>query len=270
MARPLLKDHSSPAVTEIRRFFEDRAANWETAKPRWDTEVVATAAALAFNDKQTTGKLHPLTRKALDWMWKLQRPDGTWNWLKCNWPPMEADDYFGVMNATLGVGIAPDKYAETAAAQEGLAKIRSYLRKTTTPSLHHRTMLLWNSYLLPDLMSEGNRQATVKELLSRQREDGGWSLASLGDWKRHTGELNDKVHSPSDGYATGLAIYVLRQAGLATDDAAIQRGVAWLQKNQRESGRWFTRSVNNDKQHYITHAGTAYAVLALHSCGVTE
>ena len=56
---------------------------------------------------------------------------------------------------------------------------------------------------------------------------------------------------------------MLRQAGLAADDPAVVKGVAWLKANQRESGRWYTRSLNNDKHHYITHAGTAFAVLAL-------
>ena len=60
------------------------------SKPRWDTEVVATAAALAINDAATTGTLHPLTRRALDRMWTLQKPDGDWDWLKCDWPPLRA------------------------------------------------------------------------------------------------------------------------------------------------------------------------------------
>ena len=42
------------------------------------------------------------------------------------------------------------------------------------------------------------------------------------------------------------------------------KGVAWLKANQRESGRWYTRSLNNDKAHYITNAGTAFAVFDGH------
>jgi squalene-hopene/tetraprenyl-beta-curcumene cyclase len=60
---------------------------------------------------------------------------------------------------------------------------------------------------------------------------------------------------------------VLRQAGVTKDDPAIRRGVMWLKTNQRESGRWFTRSVNADRAHYLTNAGTAYAVMALAVCG---
>lgn len=87
----------------------------------------------------------------------------------------------------------------------------------------------------------------------------------LGDWVGWDERPNDR-NAPSDAYATGLVVYILRQAGVAKDDPAIQKGVAWLQGNQRESGRWFTRSINSDRYHFITHAGTAYAVLALKSC----
>ena len=46
----------------------------------------------------------------------------------------------------------------------------------------------------------------------------------------------------------------------------IQKGVNCLRANQRESGRWFVRSLNTDKFHYITNAGTSFAVLALKAC----
>jgi len=84
-----------------------------------------TAAALAVNDARTTGKLHPLSRKALDRMWTRQRTDGAWDWLKCTWPPMEHDDYFGAVLAAVGTAIAPDGYARTDAARPGLDKLKS-------------------------------------------------------------------------------------------------------------------------------------------------
>jgi len=268
MARPLLNEFAASAPGQIRHFFEDRAANWDTHKPRWDTEVVATASALAFNDSQTTRKLHPLTRSALDRMWMLQRADGSWGWLNCNWSPAEADDYYGVTIAALGVAIAPDNYARTDAARAGLARIRDYLSKNRAPSLHHQTMLLWAACHLPELMNQAQRNETVRRLLALQRPDGGWSLPALGNWKRHSGEPNDRAGAPSDGYATGLVVYVLREAGLPKEDPAIRSGVAWLTTHQRESGRWFTRSLSNDRHHYITNAGTAYAVMALAACDV--
>jgi squalene-hopene/tetraprenyl-beta-curcumene cyclase len=106
-------------------------------------------------------------------------------------------------------------------------------------------------------------------LLALQRDDGGWSLPSLGAWKRLDGKPNDQA-APSDGYATGLVVYVLRQAGVPASEQSIQRGADWLRANQRASGRWFTRSVNADRAHYISNAGTALAVLALKACGVVD
>ena len=268
-ARGALKDTPSEGAAIVRRFFEDRAAHWDDeakeSKPRFDAEVVVTAVSLAFHDAQTTGKLHPLTRKTLDRMWTLQRPDGSWNWLKCAWPPFEHDDYYGAVFAAVGTGIAPDGYGQTEAAQQGLKKLKEYLRKTPPPSLHHKVWLLWASTNLDGLLTASERKQTIKDLLALQRDDGGWSLASLGDWQGHDGRANDK-NAPSDGYGTGLVVYVLRQAGMSAKEDAIQRGVNWLRTNQRASGRWFTRSLNTDRAHYITNAGTAFAVLALTAC----
>jgi squalene-hopene/tetraprenyl-beta-curcumene cyclase len=265
LARPLLSDGPAAGVTEVRKFFENRAANWDRAKPRWDTEVVATASFLALHDAESTGKLHPITKQALDRMWTLQQKDGAWNWLKCNWPPLEHDDYYGATLAALAVGRAPDNYAQGDSAKEGLTRLRGYFEKTAAPDLHHKLWLLWAAQKLDGLMDKPACEATIKELLALQRADGGWSLPSLGDWRGFDGRANDKK-APSDGYATGLAVYVLRQAGVPANDQAVQRGVTWLKTNQRESGRWFTRSLNTDAAHYMANAGTCFAVMALKAC----
>jgi squalene-hopene/tetraprenyl-beta-curcumene cyclase len=270
IARPSLRD-VGPAdpLKEIRGFFETRVEHWndaeDEAQPRWDAEVIATAAALAINDAGTTGTLHPATRTALDRMWTLQREDGGFDWLKCGWPPYEHDDYYGAVFAALGVGLAPNGYAKSDAAKIGVERLRKYLREQKPPDLHHRTFLLWASLNLDGLMTDEERTATQADLLAQQRDDGGWSLPSLGDWERRDGTPNPK-DAPSDGYATGLVVYVLRRAGQPADAPAIRRGVAWLEANQRTSGRWFTRSLNNDKAHYITNAGTGFAVMALAAC----
>ncbi|MBY0524332.1 MAG: terpene cyclase/mutase family protein [Gemmataceae bacterium] len=268
MARPVLKEGAMAGHDEVRKFFEERIAGWETdkGKPRWDTEVVATAATLAFNDAHTTGKLHPLTKKALDKMWTLQQKNGAWNWLKCTWPPFEHDDYYGAVFVAVCVGHAPDNYAASDSAKDGMAKLRDYLQKTPAPDIHHKAWLMWASLKLDGLMTKEQREQTVKELLALQRPDGGWNLPSLGDWKgKDPNHVIDK-NAPSDGYGTGFVVHVLRQAGVPAKNEAIQKGVKWLQTNQRESGRWYTRSLNTDKHHYITNAGTAYAILALKAC----
>jgi squalene-hopene/tetraprenyl-beta-curcumene cyclase len=266
MARPAVADGAVTGMDLVRKFFEQEVERWEGgAKPRSDAEVVAIASALAVNDARTTGKLHPLTRKALDRMWTRQQADGAWNWLKCTWPPLEHDDYFGAVLAAVGTGQAPDAYASTDAAKKGLDKLRDYFRKTPAPTLHHRAWLAWASTKVDGLLAADERDKVVKDLLSLQKADGGWSLASLGDWKGFDGRDNNKA-APSDGYGTGLVVFVLRQVGLPADRDEVRKGAAWLKANQRASGRWFTQSLNTDRAHYITHAGTAFAVLALKAC----
>lgn len=260
-ARPLV-NAKTEAHREVRRFAEEMVGErWAKEGPRWDMEVVCAAAALAFNDAHTTGKLHPLTRAALDRMWTVQQKDGSWDWYKCDWPPMETDDHYGVTLALIAVGVAPDGYAKTEAAQKGLEGIRAYLKANPSTTLHQKAMRLWAASYFPEQMSERERKEIVKELLAPQRPDGGWASAGLGDWKRRDAKPQDR--ETSDGYGTGFTLYVLHRAGMARDDAQVKKGLDWLKANQRESGRWFTRSLWQDNKHYLSHAGTAFAVMAL-------
>ncbi|MDB5312713.1 MAG: hypothetical protein JWO38_6915 [Gemmataceae bacterium] len=264
LARPALPGDAG--WKEVRAFLEKDVASWAAGgKPRGEAYVVATAFALAFNDARTTGKLSEPARAALDRMWKGQKATGEWGWLKCDWPPMEHDDYYGATIATLAAGVAPGDYAKTDLAKAGIEKLRTYFKKTPAPDLHHKAMLLWASTRVEGLLTAEEQQKTVSELRAKQHADGGWGLPSLGEYKRRDKSDNDP-NAPSDGYGTGLAVFVLRQAGVKADDPAVKKGVAWLKGNQRESGRWFTRSLNNDKAHYITNAGTAFCVLALDAC----
>ena len=86
----------------------------ERAPPLHVSESVMTAAVLAQHDAATEKKLHPLTRKALDRIWDFQREDGGWSWFINGKPPSETDEHYGVTTAAIGVGIAPDQYADTA------------------------------------------------------------------------------------------------------------------------------------------------------------
>ncbi len=263
-ARPALGS-DAPAHQTVRQFAEELVTErWPDKGPRWDAEVVAAAAALAFNDAATTHKLHATTRTALDRMWTVQRENGGWDWLKCGWPPMESDDHYGVTLAAIAVGVAPDDYAKSEAAQRGLEGIRRYLSKNPPPTLHHSAMLLWAASYTEGLLTDDQKADIVKQLRALQREDGGWALASLGDWERADGKPQET--NISDGYGTAFVIYALRRADVAADAEDIQKGIRWLKTHQRESGRWFTRSLNRDNKHFISHAGTAMAIMALAAC----
>ncbi len=269
MARPAVAA-LLPAPKAMRGFFEELVEKqWQAKGPRWDAEVVMAAFTLAFHDRQTTGKLHPTSRTALDRMWTVQRADGGFNWLKCGWPPMESDDHYGATIAALAAGVAPGQYARSDAARRGLDNIRKYLAANPAPSLHHQAMLLWTSSYVEGILDPKQRQSVLDELFARQLADGGWAVAGLlAEWKDH--QRKDKlpqITNAGDGYATGFAVFVARHSGVPASDPRIGRAIAWLKANQKESGRWFTPSPTKDSKHLITNAGTAYAVMALAACG---
>lgn len=270
LARPALADQPGDSLAEVNRFFEERVKNWDRGgkgdAPRWDTEVVSTATTLALADARS-GHLRPTTRQALDRMWTLQKPNGAWDWLKCGWPPMEHDDYYGAVYTSFAAGMAPGNYAQTEKAKAGLEKVKGYLAKNPPPETHHALFLAMASQKLEGLMTEDQRKELLSKLKKDQRPDGGWNLASLGrTWKGNDGRKPD-IHSPSDAYATGLVVMALTTCGDEKDLEAVNKGADWILKNQRASGRWFTRSLNNDRHHYIANAGSAYAILALEAAG---
>ena len=270
-ARPALKT-ILPDSGEVRSFYEDyRKVRWRKRLP---TEAqgfwpIVVGTGLTLNDLQTTGKLSDVSREVLDIMWTVQREDGGWKWPDCDYAPLEIDDHYGVTVAALAVGVAPGGYAETPQARAGLVKLRKYLKNNPPKSLHHRAMLAWCSIRVNGIASEEQRKEALTQLLSRQLDDGGWSTAGLlTDWKglaRSDGEPLDT--KTSDGYGTGFVIVVARELGVPADDARLVRGIDWLRTNQRESGKWFTRSPVNECQNLISNVGSAYAVLALQACG---
>jgi squalene-hopene/tetraprenyl-beta-curcumene cyclase len=298
MARPALNAFS-PQSVEVRQFFEEVVAGKREAMPAYachDVDgavAIGVAAALALNDRLTTGQLHPLTRQALDRMWTLQRSDGDWEWPFRDSPPLKLNEHYGVTLAAVAVGMAPGNYARTPAAEKGLEGIRRYLAKVKPVGLHQRAMTLWAAAFVDRVLSTDEPADILATLLAVQRPDGGWSLAHLVDntddpllresdravkikaepgygteFLAYVGrDVAYKSSMASDGYATGFAIYVSRQAGLPAADARLQRGIAWLKRNQRESGRWFTPSQAWHKQHLLSNLGTAFDVLALHACG---
>ncbi|MGB7347337.1 MAG: squalene--hopene cyclase [Pirellulaceae bacterium] len=270
-ARPALASVQKDSG-EVRAFFEVyRTERWKTKGPteKQGFWPIVVGAGLTFNDRQTTGKLSDVTRDVLDLLWTVQRDDGGWKWPHCDYAPMEIDDHYGVTLAALTVGIAPDAYSETEKAKAGLVKLRTYLNNNPPKSLHHRAMIAWCSKRIDGIATEQDRATTLEQLLAIQLPDGGWSTAGfLTDWKGL--EANDgrpMDTQTSDAYGTGLVIVISRELGIPADDQRLQKGIEWLLKNQRKSGKWFTRSPVNDAGNLISNTGSAFAILALQSCG---
>jgi len=272
---------------EVSPYYGDQDYGANKAAESRGTEAVLNALILAVNDARR-GQLSDDTRAAFDNMWALQQTTGekkgAWRWLDFGLRPWEAKDsqYFGAALAALAVGTAPQNYRSTPNIQNNLQLLRAYLdSEYSTQSSFDRMVLLYASTKLPNLLIEPERrESIIREVLSKQLEDGGWSLSSLKrswrgstvrayvrSWIRQDGT---PVESKSDGYATGLAVFVLGQEGTARENAQVAQGLNWLVRNQNKiDGSWPGYSLNKSRNpasnvgHFMSDAATAYAALAL-------
>lgn len=270
------------AATRVRDFAEDWIGSWDSAGLP-DTEiVVAPAAFLAINNMQMDGELRPATVQALRAAWSLQSMEGHWpNWVKCNWPPFEQDDHYGVTLVAVAMGMAPDAYTSTEPARSGIQRLLGWLAANEPKEVHHRAMLLWAGKFHDGLVSDAHRAQWVDELLSLQKASGGWSAGDLGRWRQRAPESGGIGHldpqlverdfppvmvaPDGDGYGTGFVMYALLQAGVPPSHPQIRKGLAWLRNNQQADGKWFTNSLRNerDTSNFLTHTGTTFALKVL-------
>lgn len=238
------------------------------------TEAVLNAVILTSAD--AARNLHEPsepTKKALARLWETQRADGRWDWLDFGLEPWETVDagYHGAAYAAFAAGTAKGRYDEAATA--GIARLRSYLSTNyEAQHLYNRTWALLASTRLKDVLTDAQRTALIGELVQTQREDGGWSLQAMGPWRwskaappfKAPGDLDASLLDLSDGYATGLVVYTLEQAGVSPSNTAIRNGIGWLETNQRTlavpdvPGRgWQAHSLNYDREHGSLHYDSA-------------
>lgn len=94
----------------------------------------------------------------------------------------------------------------------------------------------------------GAARPLVKELLSQQRDDGGWS---------QTKKLK------SDALGTGQALVALAAAGVSAEDPVVQKARSFLLRTQNDDGTWFVASRAYQAPEFSSYVGTAWAVLGL-------
>ena len=300
--------HVSSATPQEVRLLEEvtrRVESYDTHEPLYDfndkkkiesrgTEAVLNALILAKTDAGHNRRdVSEPMQKALRRLWETQRSDGAWDWLDFGLEPFETVDatYHGATLAALAIGSVPGfSKSPGAGAAPGIGKLRGYLKENyPSQSLFNRTWVLLGSTRFKDLLTRAQRQALVSEIQSRQQDDGGWSLETLGTWRwskhaepyRAPGTTDASLLAKSDGYATGLIVYTLREAGLSVDHPAVRKGLHWLKANQHdiEVGQskrpaWRAHSLNFDREHggekgepwrrmFMSDAATAFAILAL-------
>lgn len=297
LARPLLRKRlgvSTPTAHEKKLLDQtrNRVANWtkldteafgllydfndRKKRESWGTEAVLNTVLLAFDDHYQ-GRSSPsaVTKQAFSRLWKTQvtadDSKGSWDWLDFNTAPWEGKEarYFGAALAAIAVGTAPGYYLSGADGDTDarVKLLAGYLRdRLPRQDLHNRAWCLWAAMKVEGILSQSQQQELVDQLLSRQQDDGGWSLPSLGTWVRSDGTAQETT---SDGYATGLVLHVLQTASVSKNHEKVARGLAWLKHHQSQSGAWRGVSVNKKRDpashsgQFMSDAATAYAVLAL-------
>ena len=258
---------------DMEAFYPDQTRGLPKTSESRGTESVLNALILSRRDVES-GELSRDTRLAFANMWALQFRagdlKGAWAWLNFHNEPWEANGspYLGAALAALAVGGAPGGYAAAPEIQDGLVSLRDYLRRNVdTTHLLNRAMALWASGADTALFTPAQRKTIVDALAAVQRNDGGWSMATLGPWKRSDATPIDTV---SDGYATGLVTLALIRGRVPHDDSRVVRGLEWLRAHQDSAtGMWRASSLNKSRDpssdigKFMSDAATAYAVLAL-------
>ncbi len=271
---PAVRTHFVEDIDEMHKLAGD--ARKALGKTDRATQIAVIARGLVEWDKHVTGRLSEESRKALSLMFEIQAPDGSWGNVDC-WPPYESSVFHGATVAVMAAATAHGWLDEIASEEEKtkFQKALDYLRKTDPGHDYDRLLRLWTATRVPSLLSDDEKQAFIEVVWKHQNDDGGWSMLDFYTFENWSARSRPRTflkkadfdNPASDAHMTGLALIVLIDSGVDVRDKRIGRGVEWLLANQRESGRWWTQSLNTDNYHFMTYSATAYALVALHKTG---
>jgi ankyrin repeat protein len=218
-----------------------------------DSYLLLAARAAGIRSDLTTGVY---ARRIARW----QRGDG--HWITSDFrPPHSSSVFTATATAIRAVQsyLPPELSDERAAV---LRRAREWLNNTrpqSTEDASFRVMgLVWAA------ASADETRAAGRDLIERQRSDGGWPQLPRYD---------------SDAYSTGEALYALREAGVPISDPAWQKGLKFLVSTQARDGTWrvrtrmlspatvspeyFATGFPYGKDEFLSFAGSCGATLAL-------
>ena len=179
-----------------------------------------------------------------------------------NRPPTEASEFTTTYVALKGLAdfATPEQKERSAKRTE---QVREWLVKRAPKDNEDRVFRLLA--LQQTAATQEAIDGAAKELLAKQRDDGGWAQLDSFDAEKGQPEAATK----SDAYATGTALVAIHQAGgLATSDAAYQRGVTYLLKTQLDDGSWHVASRSKPFQAYY-ESGFPHGPDQFISCAAT-
>ena len=197
-----------------------------------------------------------ITEAMVTYLIKTQHAEGYWTG-QVSRPPFEESYFTATVLAIQGM----QHYAtsdQKKSTESAIAKAKSWLINTPAKDQEDKAFRLWGLLLLGERGKE--MTAARQAVLSAQKEDGGW------------GQTDDMK---SDAYATGQALFVLREAGMDPANKSYQLGSQFLLRTQDRDGSWFVKTRSRPIQTYfdngdphgvdqfISTPATAWAVAAL-------
>jgi len=249
-------DRAGKALQDLETFFQTSVPRQMLGDPTVGGEaltagyaLVALAASGHAADTMTAATVH--------WILARQMPDGSWLGNGLNRPPSE---YSLISHTAMAVGGVKAYSSPNLRKQigESLRKAGHWLIAAEPGSAEERAMRLMGL-----VWTEAPRavvNSAITAIRQHQESSGGWSQFD---------------RTAPDAYATGMSLYALHLAGVATTDDTYRKGVAFLLNTQYEDGAWFVRSHTFPVQRYfesgfpfgrhqwISSAGTSWASLAI-------
>jgi squalene-hopene/tetraprenyl-beta-curcumene cyclase len=235
---------------------------------------------LAEWDKHVTGHLSDHTDRSLRDMLRRQSDNGAFVSYGEVEIPHITTDFELTVQAARAITAAPGWLAHLKDADllARVEKMKAFLRDAKPRNDYDRVLRLQLASYLPEVVTQRDCDDALALLSQKQHTDGGWSLrdmSALNDWHftisdtvtKLVKSLPDAAKPESDPYMTALAIVLLRQSDVPATDDRIQRGLTWLKREQRVSGRWWMNSLYRGNFNYITYIATAQAMTALAMCG---
>ncbi len=250
------------------------------------------SSGLASWDRHVEGKLSEHTERSLRHMVMILPDDNMYNTGKQIEIPYITTRFELTVQAMRAMATAPGWLANLKDAElvARIERIKRFLREHQAINDYEFALKLQLANLMPELVSNEEREAAISMLWRKQQPDGGWSTRRMSDllkwrleahpptekqpWKEAMDpavvaliqNLPDAANPGSDPYMTAFAVVLLRESGVPANDKRIQRGITWLKETQRVSGRWWMYSLYKGNFNYITYISTAQALRALALC----
>ena len=184
----------------------------------------------------------------------MQRKEGDWQTFEGR-PPIESGEFGQTARAIRALRSFPIP-ARKDEFEQRIQRAAAWVEKAEPLTTEDRTMqilgLVWAGHTAP--------AGRVKELVGKQRTDGGWGQTD---------------YHQSDAFATGEALWALHESGMTSSDPVYRRGVDFILRTQQEDGTWhvvsrsfgfqpyFQSGFPYEHDQWISQAGTAMAVIGL-------